>query len=92
MSNRKSFTTGILVSLAAIFALLTLTGAVKPKSKNYYSSMGFNGTQPPAMHVACSADGSVVYISDETRVMRSRDYGNDWEIIITRVKSESSQE
>jgi hypothetical protein len=92
MSNRKSFFAGIGVSSTIGVLLLMLSGAVIPKSQNHYENMGSNVSSAPVMHVACSADGSVVYLSDKTRVMRSRNYGSDWQIVMTRFKSESSQE
>ena len=92
MSNRKSFLAGIGISLVIVFLLLILSGAVIPKSQNYYEDMGRNSNRIPSMHVACSADGSVVYISDDKRVMRSKDYGNDWKILMTNRQSESSRD
>ena len=88
MSNRNSFIAGILVSLAAVFFLLMLTGAISTKSNNYKSDMGLWGSTASAMHVACSADGRVVYVADESRVLCSKDYGGGWKIVMTSKTAE----
>ncbi len=90
MSSRNSFFTGALVSFTAAFALLMLTGAVSVKTGNYKSDMGLSGMPASAMHVVCSADGRTVYISDETRVLRSRDYGDNWTTVMTSRSSENA--
>ncbi len=90
MSNRKSFLAGIAVALMAAFTLLMLSGAVVKKSPNYYQAMGGNNDYS-AMHVACNSSGSTVYITDETRVMRSRDHGESWQIVMTSSQRESTQ-
>ena len=92
MSNRKSFITGVLVTLAAVFVLLMLSGAVTSKTANYKSDVGIRGATAAAMHVACNSGGSVLYVADASRVMRSRDYGSSWEVILTSRKEESSKQ
>jgi hypothetical protein len=69
-----------------------LSGAVKPKTQNYYEHMSSNIPDAPAINVTCSADGCTVYIADRGRVMRSRNYGTDWEIVMTQFKWEGPQE
>ena len=91
MSNRKSFIAGVLVTLAAVFALLMLTGAVNSKTENLKSDMGIN-LRGTAMYVACSSDGSVVYVSDDSRIMRSKDFGANWDIVLTRRGNESPKQ
>ena len=91
MSDRKSFFMGISFSLVVVLLLLLLTGAVAPKSPNYFN--GMRGLPNyPSLEVECSSDGRIVYIADKTRVMRSKDFGDNWEIIMTSDKRESTQE
>jgi hypothetical protein len=92
MSNKKSFIAGIFVTLAAAFALLMLTGAVTSKTPNYKPDMGLRFQQYAAMHVACSADGRTVYIADDSRIQRSIDAGNNWQVVMTNKKNENSQQ
>jgi len=86
MSYRKGFFMGITLSLVAILLLLVLTGAVAPKSPNYHSLFRSNSS----LEIECSSDGSIVYIADETRILRSKDFGNNWEIIMTSDNREVS--
>jgi hypothetical protein len=91
MLNRKSFFMGVVASLVLVLSLLLLTGAVTPNSPNYFN--GMRGlTDYPCLEVECSSNGSVVYIADETRVMRSMDFGRNWEVIMTSNKREHSEE
>jgi hypothetical protein len=90
MYKTRSFFMGVVVSLAIVFSLLMLSGAVVKQTPNYYPSMRGQSNYP-AIHVACSSDGRTVYIADEERVMRSKDFGDDWVIVMTSMKSESSQ-
>ena len=92
MSNRKSFVAGVLVTLAAVFALLMLTGAVTSRTANYKSSLGLPHSQYAAMHVACSSSGGYVYVADGSRVLRSTDGGHNWQVILTSSKSERSNQ
>ncbi len=91
MSNRKSFFAGIGVTVTLGFLVLMLSGAVKTKTPNYYEHMSSHIPEAPAINVACSADGSTVYIADRARVMRSQNYGSDWEIVMTQFKWEGNQ-
>jgi len=91
---------GVLVTLTAAFSLLLLSGAVTNKSPNYYSETNKSPNYYSDMrghanyrtiHVACSSNGSVVYISDKERVMRSKDFGDNWEIVMTTDHEEKAQ-
>ena len=86
-----TFMVGVLVTLAAVFVLLMLTGAVSSRTQNYKSDMGIGGATAAAMQVACNSSGSTIYLTDDARVLRSRDYGSNWEVVLTNRKGESTE-
>ena len=91
MAKNKDFFMGVLVSIVVMFSLLLLTGAVNNKTPNYSSNMR-NLTNYNSIHVACSSDGNIVYIADAGKVMRSKDFGENWQTVITSNNKESTQQ
>ena len=80
--KKTEFITVLMVAMVIITSLLLLTGAVSLKTENYHKRMLVR-PEKASINIACSADGKVVYIADGARVLRSKDCGENWEVVIT---------
>lgn len=79
MKITKDTLLGFGLGIAVFGSVLVLTGAVERNTSNVEPLLGSNY---PTLNVACSADGSSVYVGAYNRVYRSRNSGKDWEVVL----------
>jgi photosystem II stability/assembly factor-like uncharacterized protein len=80
MKINKEIMLGIVLGMAILGSVFFLMGAVDKNTANIDTRLV---SQYPMLNVACSADGSQVYVGDYDRVYRSGNFGKDWTIILS---------
>ncbi|MFH0981846.1 MAG: hypothetical protein V2A79_09935 [Planctomycetota bacterium] len=76
----KNYTASPRLVLALLLAALLWTvarGEVQNRCANI-AAMPIKSV----MSVACSADGATLYVTADNSVWRSRDYGDNWDVIL----------
>lgn len=82
MYIRKRYIAVVWTALLITLMLMIITGAVNRERQNVVRDFSANGSA--AFSVACSSDGRTVYVGDGDMVMVSKDYGSNWEVVVTR--------
>ena len=83
MQGKRLFIKGFLTAVVASVLLVFVVGAVRHDTENYGKNIDL------AYHpidIACSSDGSVVYLCQGTTVYRSMNAGDDWHAVFTSKK------
>jgi len=87
MKLTKDTLLGMLLGMALLVSVLFLTGAVNRNSANVMPLLGSNY---PTLNVACSADGSNVYVGAYGAVYFSSNFGKDWQVVLSDQQRQSS--
>lgn len=80
MRNKKDLIIGTILGLFMVISILFLMGAVNMNASNVAEHLGANY---PSLSLTCSDDGKIIYAADNTRVYASKNFGRDWEIVLT---------
>jgi len=80
MKITKEIMFGIVLGMAIFGSVFFLMGAIDKNTSNIDANLG---SQHPMLNVACSADGSQVYVGDYDRVYHSGNFGKDWDIVLS---------
>jgi len=80
MRNRKELILGVVLGVLMILVALSSMGAIKLGTSNVDPYLGSNY---PTLNIACSNDGSVVYVAGYARIYVSKNFGQDWEVVMT---------
>ncbi len=80
MKTTKEFVLGIILGMAIFGSIFFIMGAIDTSTSNIDTRLV---SQYPMLNVACSADGSQVYVGDYDRVYHSGNYGKDWNIVLS---------
>jgi hypothetical protein len=80
MNITKEFILGIVLGIAIFGSIFFLMGAIDTSTSNIDAHLVSHN---PMLNVACSADGSQVYVGDYDRVYHSGNFGKDWDIVLS---------
>jgi hypothetical protein len=80
MKITKEIMLGIVLGMAILGSVFILMGAIDKNTSNIDTRLV---SQYPMLNVACSADGSQVYVGDYDRVYHSGNFGKDWTIVLS---------
>lgn len=79
MRNNKDLIIGAILGIFMVISILFLMGAVNMNASNVAEHLGSNY---PSLSLTCSNDGKVIYAADNSRVYASKDFGQNWEIVL----------
>ncbi len=85
MKITKEIMLGIVLGMAILGSVFFLMGAIDKSTPNIDSNLG---SQYPMLNVACSADGSQVYVGDYNQVYHSGNFGKDWNVVLSAVRKQ----
>jgi hypothetical protein len=80
MRNNKDFIIGAMLGIFMVISILFLMGTVNMDASNVSEHLGSNY---PSLSLTCSDDGKVIYAADNSRIYASKNFGRDWEIVLT---------
>lgn len=79
MKTYRDIVKAMILGAAGLAVLIVITGAVTTQTPN----MAGEDTESFG-HVACSADGQIVYVVDVETVYRSTDGGENWKVVLKK--------
>lgn len=83
MKITKETMLGIVLGMVIFGSLFFLMGAIDKNTSNIATQLG---SEYPILNVACSADGSQVYVGAYDRIYHSGNFGKDWNIVLSGTK------
>lgn len=80
MKITKKTLLSIALSIVIFGSIFFIMGAVSKDTENIDSRLG---SQYPILNVACSSDGSQVYVGAYDRIYHSDNFGKDWRVVLS---------